>query len=81
MSAKRNGSSGRSTIGLTLVLLVVCAIFSVVAINLVAVPFFNAANQPATNTGSVLQIAKATATIDFDQGPAPPGTPTGEPPP
>lgn len=81
MSAKRNGSSGRSTIGLTLVLLVVCAVLSVVAINLVVVPFFNAANQPATNSGSVPQIAKATATIDFEEGPPPPGTPTGEPPP
>jgi|GEM_PF-5497303 hypothetical protein len=78
MSVKRNGSSGRSMIGLTLVLLVLCAIFSVVAINLVVVPLFNASNQQVTNSGAVPQIAKATATIDFEEGPPPPGTPTGE---
>ncbi len=78
MSVKRNGSSGMSTIGLTLVLLVVCAVLSVVAINLVVVPFFNATNQLTTSSGSGSQIAIATATISFEEGPPPPGTPTGE---
>lgn len=81
MAVKRNGSSERFTIGLTLALLMICALVSVVAINLVVIPFMNASNQQAISSGAIPQIAKATATIDFEQGPPPPGTPTGEPPP
>jgi len=77
MSEKKSSSTWRSA-GLTAILLVACAALSVATINLVVIPFLNSANQPKAQTGTVSQIAIATATIDFEQGPPPPGTPTGE---
>ncbi len=66
------------TASLTVVLLVICAALSVATINLIVIPFMNSANQPKAVTGSVPQVARVTATVDFEQGPPPPGTPTGE---
>ena len=77
MSGKQKRSTGRFTIGLTFALLFLCALVSVGGINLFIVPLFQAANQPPIVAG-FSQIAKATATVDFEDGPPPPATPTGE---
>ena len=77
MPDKKKRSVWRSA-GLTVMLLMVCALLSVATINLVVIPFLNSANQPKVMTGSVPQVAQATATVDFDKGPPPPPTATGE---
>jgi hypothetical protein len=77
MAAKKKSSVWR-TAGLTALLLVACAALSVATINLVVIPFLNSATQPKAQTGTVPQVAQATATVDFEEGPPPPGTPTGE---
>lgn len=77
MSDQKKTSVWRAA-SLTVMFLIVCAVLSVATINLVVIPFFNAGKQSTTITGAVPQVAQATVTVDFEQGPPPPPTATGE---
>lgn len=78
MSVKNNRPSGYPSILFTFILLLAFTVVTMAVINLFVVPIFNSSQQPATVSGSLSEVARATATIDVNDGPPPPGTPTGE---